>query len=352
MRSLSEKRGVPVHIEPENENNLFGMNRSLSGYFHYDPFQSGSNTDEEHQNGIIFVRKDALENAKASILAHEIAHSILHGKETPRTAASINIKEGDLTRNMKEVQAEAVSYIVCSHYGLNLDKSSFKYIAKYSQDFNVRQLKESMNVIFETANAIISGVDHELALRGYKKDLTIDGPEKTVSAEAELIKYSSLADSADQRIREADAKVACHKERLAELRDNHQIYSRSRKLLLSDEENAVLHAGAELRTVREIIDKFRSPVTIDQKNELVLQADRALGRIGNQLRKIDGRQFDQMLSDEKKAGIRDVQIHGADSGLSDQDVKDLIQSYHCEHNGIGENRNSARPEEIMEKAEH
>ncbi|MDR1821170.1 MAG: ssDNA-binding domain-containing protein [Oscillospiraceae bacterium] len=89
---------------------------------------------------------------------HELAHSRLHDvdksapKDTPRPG-----------RRTREVEAESVAYIVCRHLGLDTSDYSFGYIASYSADKELAELKASLGTIKDEASAIIAEIDASLA---------------------------------------------------------------------------------------------------------------------------------------------------------------------------------------------
>lgn len=94
------------------------------------------------------VVKDAMsEQQTIKTLVHEIAHAILHEKE--------NGEEKEADRRTKEVQAESVAYTVCNALGLDTADYSFGYVAGWSEGKEVKELRESMEVIRKTAVEII-----------------------------------------------------------------------------------------------------------------------------------------------------------------------------------------------------
>ena len=91
---------------------------------------------------------------------HEVAHAILHawpedGKKP---------KDGP-DRHTREVQAESVAYTVCQHYGLETSDYSFAYIAGWSSGRDVKELKESLCVIRQTAHDLIVAIDAKLGVQ-------------------------------------------------------------------------------------------------------------------------------------------------------------------------------------------
>lgn len=98
----------------------------------------------------IAVQSGMSEQQTVKTLIHEIAHSILHNKETG--------EEKDADRNTKEVQAESVAYCVCDYLGLDTSEYSFGYIAGWSSGKEAKELIESIEVIRKTAVEIIEGL--------------------------------------------------------------------------------------------------------------------------------------------------------------------------------------------------
>ena len=79
---------------------------------------------------------------------HEIAHSMMHGKDSDREQA--------------EVEAESVAYTVCQYLGIDSGDYSFGYLAGWS-DGNMDALKKSLAAIQKTAHTIIEGIEKGLA---------------------------------------------------------------------------------------------------------------------------------------------------------------------------------------------
>ena len=108
----------------------------------------------------ITIRRGMSEVQTVSALVHEIAHARLHD-ELPEDPAEW--KDG---RTM-EVEAESVSYAVCSYYGIETGENSFGYIASWSKDKELPELKNSLNTIVRASSGLITEIDQareELAL--------------------------------------------------------------------------------------------------------------------------------------------------------------------------------------------
>lgn len=104
----------------------------------------------------IVIKDNMSEVQTAKTLIHEIAHSILHEKD--------NGIEKEADRNTKEVQAESVAYATCQHFNIDTTDYSFGYIAGWSSGKDVEELRNSMNVIRQTASDLINGIEKNLSM--------------------------------------------------------------------------------------------------------------------------------------------------------------------------------------------
>lgn len=100
---------------------------------------------------VIKAGMDEAQTLKTEI--HELAHSLLHSSEGP---------EKDTDRRTKEVQADSVAFVVSEHYGLDTGSYSFPYIAGWSSDKTVPELKSSLETIRKTSDEIITKIDQKL----------------------------------------------------------------------------------------------------------------------------------------------------------------------------------------------
>lgn len=94
-------------------------------------------------------------NCKTGI--HELAHALLHDRDSGLE------KDSALNRQIKEVQAESVAFTVCQYYGIDTSDYSFGYIAGWSSNKDLKELRSSLDIIRRTAQTIIAGVDCKLA---------------------------------------------------------------------------------------------------------------------------------------------------------------------------------------------
>ncbi len=58
---------------------------------------------------------------------------------------------------MAELEAESVAYVVCTHFGLDVEVRASRYIALWNGE--AKALRESLHRIADTARAIIDDVE-------------------------------------------------------------------------------------------------------------------------------------------------------------------------------------------------
>lgn len=88
----------------------------------------------------------------------------------------------------KEVQAESVAYVVCQHFGIETSEYSFGYIAGWSSDKNMKELKESMNTIRKTANQLITQIEEQLLIMRMKKEVIVKPKQEKETGELHVAK--------------------------------------------------------------------------------------------------------------------------------------------------------------------
>jgi antirestriction protein ArdC len=89
-----------------------------------------------------------------SVLVHECAHEMLHRGE----------RRTQTTHTIRESEAEAVAYVVCSAIGLDMTTASSDYILLHAGDRAT--LTESLALIQQTAQTILQNIDSRRSLAG------------------------------------------------------------------------------------------------------------------------------------------------------------------------------------------
>ena len=211
MEALRRSAPVPIEFEPMAEN--------MDGYF---------SSDQQR----IAIREGMSEVQTVSAAVHETAHSKLHDPkkyEAEPTWKIVMVSEGgtkhdfrldfateaeaeqaaaeegwryvdenrfewrleveeDLTavkqaaknRNTEEVEAESISYAVCQYFGIQTGENSFGYIASWSKDKELKELRASLETINKTSCELINDIE-----RNYKEICKERGIDLTAAPEPE-----------------------------------------------------------------------------------------------------------------------------------------------------------------------
>ena len=93
-------------------------------------------------------------------LIHEIAHAKLHDIDLSLPPQERQERPNQRTR---EVEAESIAYTVCQHFGLETSEYSFGYIAGWSSDKEIAELKASLETIRQTASELIGEIEGRFA---------------------------------------------------------------------------------------------------------------------------------------------------------------------------------------------
>ena len=123
---------------------IFGdISNGANGYYHLE--------DKE-----IHIKEGMSQQQTIKTIIHEISHSILHDKDNGIE------KECLPDTRTKEVEAESIAYVVCNNMGLDTSEYSFGYIASWSSNKKIEELKNSMNTIRETSNRLINEIEESI----------------------------------------------------------------------------------------------------------------------------------------------------------------------------------------------
>lgn len=163
MEAIKRTAPVPIEIKPMPDN--------TDGYYH---------TEDKR----IAIREGMSEVQTVSAVIHEVAHSLLHNREMEKELQAQqdenakpvkpNPPEGLLLteqrsvnsppdRNTEEVEAESISFAVCSYYGIQTAENSLGYIASWSKGRELAELRASLETINKTSSELISGIDKHFA---------------------------------------------------------------------------------------------------------------------------------------------------------------------------------------------
>ena len=128
---------VPVPITFEN------IESGAKGYFHV----------EENR---IAIQEGMSEAQTVKTMIHEAAHQALHSKEAMEHSGEKK------TQNQKETEAESIAYVVCEHFGIDTSEYSFPYVATWSADKEVPELKASLDTIRSCSAKLIVSIEEKI----------------------------------------------------------------------------------------------------------------------------------------------------------------------------------------------
>ena len=91
-------------------------------------------------------------------------------------------------RNTEEVEAESISFAVCAYYGIETGENSFGYIATWSKDKELKELRASLETINSTSSELITDIDRHYAdiMKEREAALTITEPVLQTETEEAL----------------------------------------------------------------------------------------------------------------------------------------------------------------------
>ncbi|MGO5072104.1 YodL domain-containing protein [Roseburia faecis] len=172
MQVLTEVSPVPITYED--------IEGEAKGYFH--------TTDHR-----IAIQEGMSQSQTVKTAIHEVAHAKLHDRERNQDIDAVLDKD----RNTKEVEAESVAYTVCQHFGIDTSDYSFGYIAGWSSDRDMKELKSSLDTIRKTASELITGIEDRLA--ELQKDRAVEQEQKQELEESPANREAQLLFGSEDR---------------------------------------------------------------------------------------------------------------------------------------------------------
>jgi predicted DNA-binding transcriptional regulator AlpA len=125
----------------------------------------------------IRVRDDLAPEHMVKTLAHEIGHVLLHHP---------NQRQDDISRDIAELEAESVAYIVCHELGIDSSSYSVGYITHWAGDGDraVTNIERSAGRINKAARTVLDGLDTPVMLRDIaERNLGVTVPMETLCEE-------------------------------------------------------------------------------------------------------------------------------------------------------------------------
>jgi hypothetical protein len=177
--------------------------------------ESGANGDTDHRDGRIRVATNNADAQQVKTLAHEIGHALLHDPESIATR--------DVTRGLKELEAESVAYATCRALGMETGEYSFGYVVGWSgggedalkgikastgriQRAVAAVLKtfEAEEPVVEAVNVLSAGVSRE---HWRDVEVVLDAGAQWRGYPRELARLYDVADASEGRVRVIPVEV-------------------------------------------------------------------------------------------------------------------------------------------------
>lgn len=176
LRTISKNNGVPV-----GEGNKLGdsvLRDGALGYYRRPKDGNGK--------GEIVISSDLELTNKVSVLFHEMAHSKMHMdlEALKDELSKMNNEEVEITRQLKETQAEAVAYMTANNFGIETSNKSFGYIAGWSKGRELKELQQSLDYIYKQSQNLMKEIEQELDNRGL--DLQFNAKGDKILTESEI----------------------------------------------------------------------------------------------------------------------------------------------------------------------
>ena len=156
---LPESPCTPVNTEVADGQSVLDMLQRIAPCpVSFEEFEGSANGYYDSQANRIVVRTSLSEAMRIRCLLHEIAHAWLDRKF--RLDKEVD-QEADqkADQRTREVRAESVSYCCSKYLGLDTSSYSFGYIANWSKDKTLDELKCSISAITRTADQIIKDIE-------------------------------------------------------------------------------------------------------------------------------------------------------------------------------------------------
>lgn len=122
----------------------------------FERIESGAHGYYHNAEKRIALNEGESELQTVKTLIHEIAHAKLHDIDLN---APPEQQQERPSRRTREVEAESIAYTVCQHFGLDTSDYSFGYVAGWSSDKDIKELKASLETIRATASELITEID-------------------------------------------------------------------------------------------------------------------------------------------------------------------------------------------------
>ena len=282
--AASERKGVPVSLADKADDKE--LNGGAKGYY-------SRQFTEDKPNGFIVIDNSLEITEKCAVLFHEMGHADLH-KNLEALAKSMG--EEKITRQMREVQAEATAYAVANTFGIETDTSSFQYLAAYARGFELQDFQKSLDVIYREAQALTNDIKAELDIRGLNIDLTVKRKEILNKETLETLSTKYMDFAAEQ-----GSKVQVVLNELPSL-VKQSVGNPELMDVLKYQKANIDSRKADLDTMLTAIENLNTADTREKQDEIIRTLDAAMNRVNGDAYAFENLSENYVLITEKARG--------------------------------------------------
>lgn len=155
--------------------------------FQFQEIDSGAKGYYSNAEKLVAIQTGMSQAQTMKTAVHETAHAILHDRDV--------MEENGITKDRmtKEVESESVAYVVCNHFGLDTSDYSFNYVAGWSSDKEMPELRSSMDTIRLTSSQLIADITEKLL--ELQKTRKLENDIKTEELTEESSFFSNIENS-------------------------------------------------------------------------------------------------------------------------------------------------------------
>ena len=207
---VSQTEGKPL---PELSSDLTGsvehydafmeaVKRSSPVPIDFKPIENGADGFFSYDNQSITLREGMSETQTVCAAIHEMAHATLHNYSR-RNKDETDVERKD--RHTEEVEAESIAYAVCAYYGIETGENSFGYLASWSSDKELKELKASLETINKTSSELITSIDRNFKEVCKEQGIDLSAKSDPITALAtDLDRFAFNYDTYDYKDRVSD----------------------------------------------------------------------------------------------------------------------------------------------------
>ena len=152
--------------------------------FQFQEIDSGAKGYYSNAEKLVAIQTGMSQAQTMKTAVHETAHAILHDRDV--------MEENGITKDRmtKEVESESVAYVVCNHFGLDTSDYSFNYVAGWSSDKEMPELRSSMDTIRLTSSQLIADITEKLLELQKTRKLENDIKTEELTEESSFLSHT------------------------------------------------------------------------------------------------------------------------------------------------------------------